>query len=162
MRSLLAFAVLAAVMYVCGIGETKEPVTPASNTETSRSTPKPDRESLMREFLAFEKEFAKATFEGDISFLSNHLSDDFELTRIDGKVQNKNEALADVKKEKVVKSWSIDDPDLVSFTDDTAVMRYTFNLKLTSGGAGKARVTHTYVKKNGDWLVSSEQQTLIR
>ena len=94
--------------------------------------------------------------------LVKNTTDDFELTGVDGKVQNKNQALADVKKETRVKSWKMEKMELVSHDDNSAVMQYTQIVTLKTGQTGKARVTDTFVKKDGKWLVKSEQQTMIK
>ncbi len=162
MRSLLALAIIGAVMYVCGIdSNSRQTETPANLTQT-RVDPKKDRETLMAELVTLAKEIAEASVNGDITLIARNTTDDFELTRIDGKVQNKNEALADVKQEKTIKSWSLDDPELVSFSEDAAVLRYTISLKLKNGASGRARVTDTFVKNGGQWLIKEQQQTLLR
>ena len=104
----------------------------------------------------------EAAMDGDITLLARNTTDDFELTGVDGKVQNKNQALADIKREKNIRSWSITEAELVSFSEDSAVLRYIQNVTLKTGQSGRARVTDSFVKKDGRWLVKSEQQTMIR
>ena len=161
MRSLLAFAILAAAMYVCGISDKPDSETDASNAAPVRAPAKPDKESVKRELLQMEEEMTDAAMKGDITLLAKNTTDDFKLTGVDGKVQTKNEALAEVKKEKDLKAFSITDADLLSFSDDSAVMSYTLNLTLKNGRSGKAKVTDTFVKKDGRWLIKGEQQTMI-
>ena len=165
MKSILAFAILAAVMYVCGIGEKQTETTPANTaTAPAKSTPapKPDKESVKAELLKLEEDMTQAALNGDITLLARNTTDDFKLTGVDGKVQDKNEALADVKKEKNIKAWSITDADLLSFSDDSAVLSYTQNVTLKTGQSGRAKVTDSFVKKNGQWLIKSEQQTMVK
>ena len=161
MKSILAFVILAAVMYICGIGDTPK----QSETSPSNAAPAPkkvDKESLQSELVKLENDITQAALNGDITLLVKNTTDDFELTGVNGKVQNKNEALADVKKEKNIRSFSISDAELLSFSDDTAVLRYTQNVTLKTGQSGRARVTDTFVKRNSNWLVKSEQQTLMK
>ena len=73
-----------------------------------------------------------------------------------------NEALADVKKEKNIRAFSITDADLLSFSEDSAVLRYNQNVTLKTGQSGRARVTDSFVKKDGKWMVKSEQMTMIK
>lgn len=168
MKSIFAFAILAAVMYVCGLGEDSKQSseTPASNTAQAPAKPSPsptaDKQSLQNELMKLVNEMAQASVDGDITLLARHTTDDFELTGADGKVQNKNEALADVKKEKTIKSWAMTEPELVSFSENSAVLRFTLNLTLKTGQSGRARVTDTFVKKDGRWLVKNEQQTMMK
>src|SRR6188768_965761 len=150
MRSLLAFAILAAAMYVCGISDKPDSETGASNAAPVRAPAKPDKESVKRELLQMEEEMTDAAMKGDITLLVKNTTDDFKLTGVDGKVQTKNE--------KDLKAFSITDADLLSFSDDSAVMSYTLNLTLKNGRSGKAKVTDTFVKKDGRWLIKGEQQ----
>lgn len=154
---------IGAVMYVCGIdSNTRQTEQPPANLTQAPVKPKQDKEALLSELVKIEKEMAEASVNGDITLLARNTTDDFELTRVDGKLQNKNEALADVKKERTIKSWSLDEPELVSFSEDAAVLRYTFSVKLKNGAAGKARITDTFVKEDGRWLVKEQQQTMLR
>lgn len=164
MKSTLAFFILAAVMYVCGIGENTKPSseTTPSNTAAAKATPKLDKEAIKAELVKLEEELTQAAMNGDITLLAKSTTDDFKLTDVDGKVQDKNEALADVKKEKGIKAWSITDAELLSFSEDSAVLAYTQNITLKTGQSGKARVTDSFVKKDGKWLIKSEQATMIK
>lgn len=167
MRALLAIAILAA-MSLCGVldkmkqgGET---TTTANTTQpAAKSTPKPpDKEALKAELVKMEEEMTQASLDGDITLLARNTTDDFKLTGVDGKVQNKNEALADVKKEKSIRAFSITNPDLLSFSEDSAVLSYDENVTLKTGQSGSAHVTDSFVKKDGRWMVKSEQQTMIK
>jgi len=107
-------------------------------------------------------DIADAAVEGDILMLSQNMTDDFQQIGVDGKVQDKNQALADVKRERSIKSWSITEEDLIFFSDDAAVLKYVLSLKLKTGQSGKARVTDTFAKQDGRWLLKSSQQTMVR
>jgi hypothetical protein len=160
MRAILAIAILAA-MSLCGQLNKTDPEKPAANTAApARSTP--DKEAIKSELVKIEERITQAAVDGDITELVRNTTDDFKLTDIDGKVQNKNEALADVKKEKNIKNFSITDPELQSFTDDSAVLAYTLNVTGVNGRSVRARSTDSYVKKDGKWLLKSQQQTLIK
>jgi len=165
MKSILAFAILGAAMAICGIGDKQE--SGASNTATaptkSNSAPsKPDKQALTDELMKIESEITAAAVDGDITLLARMTTDDFELTDIDGKIQNKNQALADVKKETAIKEVKISDPELLSFSDDAATLRYTQLVKAKNGRSARVRVTDSFVKKDGKWLIKSEQQTLMK
>ncbi|MEO7539567.1 MAG: nuclear transport factor 2 family protein [Pyrinomonadaceae bacterium] len=162
MRATLAFAILAAVMYICGISDTsKQTSEDAQSNAVAKAPAKPDKETVKRELLQMEEEVTDGAMKGDITLLAKNTTDDFKLTGVDGKVQTKNEALADVKKEKDIKAFSITDAELLSFSDESAVMSYTLNLTLKNGRSGKAKVTDTFVKQNGRWLIKGEQATMI-
>lgn len=172
MKSIFAFIFLAAAMYFCGLGDKqKQGSDPApSNISQTQPTLKPspaasatpDKAALLSELVKLENEITEAALNGDITLLSRNTTDDFELTGVDGKVQNKNEALADVKKEKNIKSFTITEPELLSFSEDSAVLRYTETVTLKTGKSGKAKITDSFVKKDGRWMVKSEQQTMIK
>ena len=147
-------------MYVCGLDNTPKQNEPAQ--PVAPAPRKPDKETVLNELVKLENDITRAALNGDITLLVKNTTDDFELTGVDGKVQNKNEALADIKKEKNIKSFSITDADLLSFNDDTAVLQYTQNVTLKTGQSGRARVTDTFVKKDGSWIVKSEQQTMMK
>ncbi len=166
MKSFLAFAILGAVMYGCGIGDNPKQsseTTPANSAQApAKTTQKADKESVKAELVKLEEDMTQAAMNGDITLLAKNTTDDFKLTGVDGKVQDKNEALADVKKEKSIKAWSITDAELMSFSDDSAVLSYTQNVTLKTGQSGRARVTDSFVKKDGRWLIKSEQQTMMK
>ena len=160
MRSILAFAILAAVMYVCGLDNKQSSDSAPSNA--AQAPAKPDKTTILIELVKLETDMTDAALNGDITLLARNTTDDFQQTGVDGKVQNKNEALADIKKEKDIKSWKISDAELISFSDDTAVLRYTQKVTLKNGRSGSARVTDSFVKKDGRWLINNEQQTRMR
>lgn len=166
MKSILAFVILAAIMYICGIGEKQGGEMTPSNTAQapakSTQSPKTDKGAVKAELVKLEEDMTQAALNGDITLLAKNTTDDFKLTGVDGKVQDKNEALADVKKEKNIKAWTITDTDLLSFSDDSAVLSYTQNVTLKTGQSGRARVTDSFVKKDGRWMIKSEQQTMMK
>jgi hypothetical protein len=165
MRSLLALTILGAAMAFCNLGDLMKKDS-GSSSEPARpvaSTPKPlDKDALKSELLKMENDMTEAALNGDITLLAKNTTDDFELTGVDGKIQNKNEALADVKRETKIRSFSLTDAELVSASEENAVLRYTMNVTLKSGQHGSARVTDTFVKKDGRWLVKSEQATMMK
>lgn len=167
MNLIFAIMTLAAVMTFCNFSDLTKKAEQPQNTAMpvrQQPTPKPtlDKEALKRELVRMEMEMTGASMKGDITLIAKNTTDDFELTNPDGKVQNKNQALADVKEEKNIRSWTITDADLVSASEDSAVLKYVMGVALKTGQSGKARVTDTFVKKDGRWLIRSEQQTLIR
>jgi hypothetical protein len=168
MNVIFAIATLAAVMMFCNLSElTKKTDTRREDVpprQQPQNTPKPplDKQALKRELVQMEMEMTEAAMKGDVSLIAKSTTDDFELTDVQGKVQNKNQALQDIKQEKTLRSWTITETDLVSASDDTAVLRYTLGVTLKNGRSGKARVTDTFVKQNDRWLIQSEQQTMLK
>lgn len=131
----------------------------ASNTAPAKAL---DRDAVKNDLVRLVNDIADASVAGDIALLSKVTTDDFQLTDVEGKVQNKNEALADVKKEKSIKSWTITEAELSTLSEDTAVLKYLLSLTLKNGRTGKARITDTFAKKEGSWLLRSTQQTMVK
>ena len=184
MKSILALAVLITVLSLCNLTDKSKPnansnasntnsteaQNPAGNDHQSQSPPNSsnssssatDREALTVELMKIEYELTTASFNGDISTLASYLADDYSGTGADGSTQNKNQVLAATKPDKITKSWKITEGELVSSSEDSAVLTYIQNQTLRDGRTFRARVTDTFVKRNGRWLVKSEQQTLMR
>ncbi len=168
MKLLTVFALIGFAMTFCNLGErlgtTSRSEPPANQAQPSNAAPlkSRDRDTVKNELVRLINDIAQASVDGDITTLTRVTTDDFELTDVEGKVQNKNEALADVKKEKSIKSWSITETELTTLTEDSAVMKYLLKLTLKNGRSGKARVTETFVRENGEWLLRSTQQTMVR
>lgn len=169
MNLTLPVAALAAVMAFCNLSAlTKKAEQPPQNAAgpapARQPSPKPtfDKDALKRELVQMEMEMTEASMKGDITQIAKNTTDDFELTDPNGKTQNKNQALQDVKEEKNIRSWSITDAELVSASDDSAVLKYVMGVVLKTGQSGKARITDTFVKKDGRWMIRSEQQTMIK
>ena len=174
MKSILAVAVVFAALSLCNLTDKSKPEanSNASNqnagqppSTSNRGGPNDsgiDRAALTVELMKLEYELTTASFNGDISTLATYVADDYSGTGADGVTQNKNQLLASTKPDKVTKSWKITDGELVSATEDSAVLTYIQHLTLKDGRTFRARVTDTFVKRNGRWLVKSEQQTLMK
>jgi len=164
MKALLAAMVFLLALSLCNLSE-KLKSGGNSNTqqrETSNTNPEKDRDALTVELMKIEGEITTASFKGDISTLASYIADDYSGTGADGKIQNKNQVLAATKPDKMTKSWKITDGELSSFSEDSAVLTYVQSQTLRNGRTYSARVTDTFVKRDGRWLVKSEQQTLIK
>ncbi|MBA2705301.1 MAG: nuclear transport factor 2 family protein [Blastocatellia bacterium] len=163
MKALLAGMVFLAALSLCNLSE-KLKSGNDSNTqrETANTNTAGDREALTVELMKIEGEITSASFKGDISTLASYIADDYSGTGADGKTQNKNQVLAATKPDKNTKSWKITDGQLSSFSDDSAVLTYVQSQTLRNGRTYSARVTDTFVKRDGRWLVKSEQQTLMK
>lgn len=163
MNIFVPMAMIATVLAFCGqFGKNTAPAVeekPAANRAVKQA---PDREAVKKELVALANDIANAAKEGDVTFLAKVTTDDFQLTDVDGKVQNKNKALADVKEEKMIRSFDISDEKLVSLEEDSAVLSYLLKVNAKNGRSAKAQTTDTYVKKDGKWLLKTEQQTLVR
>ena len=186
MNSIFAVALLVAILSLCNLTDKSKPANNsnsanANSTEKrdpesghrSESSPSPgnpsdtgnasiDRVALTFELMKIENELTTASFAGDISTLASYVADDYSGTNVDGSTQNKNQLLAATKPDKVTKSWKITEGELVSASEDSAVLTYIQTQTLKDGRTFRARVTDTFVKRNGRWLVKAEQQTLMK
>jgi hypothetical protein len=165
MNSILAVALLIAMLSLCNLadktktgGNSAPPTAEKQNTNSSEA----DREAVTVELMKLEYELTSASLNGDISTLAPHIAENYVGTGADGTVQNKNQLLASTKRDTMTKSWKITDARLVSLSNDSAVLSYIQEQKLRNGRTFRARITDTFVKQDGKWLVSAEQQTLIR
>ena len=160
MKIILAFATLVALMSLCNLTDKSKPeATPSPTKSSSAAT---DREAVLAELMKLEEEMTTASLNGDISALAPRIADDFSGTGFDGTVQTKNQLLASTKPDKFTKSWKITDAQLISFDGDAAVLSYVQSQTGRNGRTARARITDTFVKRDGRWLVKSEQQTLMK
>jgi hypothetical protein len=163
MKSILAFAVFFAAFSLCNLTDKSKPDANSNvSSSPASSSPGIDRVALTVELMKLEQELTTASFNGDISTLASYIADDYSGTGADGVTQNKNQLLSSIKPDKTTKSWKITDGELVSASEDSAVLTYIQSQTLRDGRTFRARVTDTFVKRNGRWLVKSEQQTLMR
>ena len=166
MNSILALALMIALLSLCNLTDkTKAPENDNRGQSTSKansSNSGKDRDAVTVELLKLEYELTTASLNGDISTLAPHIADNYVGTGADGKTQNKNELLASTKADKLTKSWKITDAKLMSLSDDSAVLTYIQTQTSKRGQIARARITDTFIKQNGQWLVQAEQQTLMR
>lgn len=163
MKSIPAVALLMATLSLCNLTERMKPEANSNApNKNSAETAAADREAVLTELMKIEYEMTTASLNGDIAALAPHIADNYVGTAYDGTMQNKNQLLAATKPDKRTKSWKITDAKLVSLSDDSAVLTYTQSQTSRSGQTVRARITDTFVKQNGRWLVSAEQQTILR
>jgi hypothetical protein len=182
MNSILAIALLIALLSLCNLTDKSKPAANSNSSNTNSaekqntaaepdhpnqsnsnsSNPAKDREALKVELMKIEYDVTTASFAGDTSTLASYVADDYSGTGVDGSTQNKKQLLAATKPDKVTKGWRITDGEVVSSSEDAAVLTYIQTQTLRDGRTFRARVTDTFVKRNGRWLVKSEQQTLMK
>lgn len=168
MKSILAVTALFAMLSLCNLSDKMKPAansTPSntnSNERRSETNPAADREAVKAELMKLENELTTASFNGDISVLARNMADNYVGTSADGTTQTKNQILSATKPDKMTKFWTITDAQLVSLSGDSAVLSYIQTQTLRNNQTYRARITDTFVKQGGRWLVSAEQQTLIK
>jgi len=171
MKSVLALTALMATLSLCNLTDKSKETNNSSPSdqknsqalaEPQKSDPQSDRAALTVELMKIEYTITTASYAGDISTLASYVADDYSGTTVDGKTQNKNQLLASTKPDTITKSWKIIDGQVVSSNEDSAVLNYTQQQTLKDGRTFSARVTDTFVKRDGRWLIKSEQATLVR
>ena len=166
MKSISAFAVLFAALSLCNLSERMKPEAnsnaPDNKAAAQAQNSTTDREAVTVELMKIEYEMTTASLNGDIAALAPHVADNYVGTAYDGTMQNKNQLLAATKPDKRTKSWKITDAKLVSLSNDSAVLTYTQSQTSRNGQTARARITDTFVKQNGRWLISAEQQTILK
>ncbi len=160
MKAILAVATLMAMFSLCNLSDKLKPeAKPSPDRSTTAST---DRNAVLAELLQIEKTMTDASLNGDISTLAPYIADEYSGAGTDGRSQNKNQLLANTKPDKITKSWTITDAQLVSLDAESAVVNYVQTQTARNGRSARARVIDTFVRRNGRWLIKSEQMTLIR
>lgn len=160
MKSILAVATLIAMLSLCNLTDKSKPeATPSPDKTFSAAA---ERETVLAELMKIEYEMTTASLNGDISTLAPNIAEDYSGTSFDGSIQNKNQLLSATKPDRITKSWKITDAQLVSHDGDSAVLSYVQSQTAKNGRTARARITDTFVKRNGRWLVKSEQQTLMK
>jgi hypothetical protein len=165
MNSILAAALLIAMLSLCNLADktkTEDNANSRNAEKQNTNSSGADREAVTVELLKLEYELTSASINGDISALAPHIAENYVGTGADGKTQDKNQLLASTKRDTMTKSWKITEAKLVSLSGDSAVLTYIQEQTLRNGRTYRARITDTFVKQDGKWLVSAEQQTLIR
>ena len=114
--------------------------------------------------MRIERELLNAVLKGDASANERYLADTFVFTGPDGTVENKAQAIADLKSGDLkLQSASLDGAK-VQVYGDTAVVTYSSNDKGTYKGkdiTGKTRWTDVFVNHNGRWQVVASHGTML-
>jgi ketosteroid isomerase-like protein len=114
--------------------------------------------------MSIERELLKAVLKGDASANERYLADTYVFTGPDGTVENKSQAIADLKSGDLkLQSASFDDAK-VQVYGNTAVVTYSSNDKGTYKGkdiSGKTRWTDVFVNHNGRWQLVATHGTML-
>jgi ketosteroid isomerase-like protein len=105
-----------------------------------------------------------AALKGDASANERYLADTFVFTGPDGTVENKAQAIADLKSGDLKLQSASLDGSKVQVYGDTAVVTYSSNDKGTYKGkdiSGKTRWTDVFVNRNGRWQLVATHGTML-
>jgi hypothetical protein len=118
------------------------------------------------EIKAREMKLAELIVRGDWDEYEKHLASDYLLTRDNGHVESKDEALVslrDVKRRIIVMEMEPADV-AIRIYGDTAVSNAEFTTSVRDSGQVKTRRTRqtdVFVKRDGQWYLIAEQGTMI-
>src|SRR5262245_59599090 len=110
MKLVIAIAPFILAIVVCGLGDktgSDEPRSQSSNQAPQQQKTPFDKTAVRTELTNLANDLTDAAARGDTTFIANNTTDDFELTDVDGKIQNKNKALSGIKEEKSIRSWAL-------------------------------------------------------
>ncbi len=114
--------------------------------------------------MAIERELMNAMLKGDASASERYLADTYIFTGPDGTVENKAQAVSDLKSGDLkLQGASLDDLK-VHIYGDTAVVTYSSNDKGTFKGkdiSGKSRWTDVFVNRGGHWQVVASHGSML-
>jgi hypothetical protein len=118
------------------------------------------------EIKAREMKLAELIVRGDWDEYEKHLASDYLLTRDNGHVESKDEALVslrDVKRRIIVMEMEPADV-AIRIYGDTAVSNAEFTTSVRDSGQVKTRRTRqtdVFVKRDGQWYLIAERGTMI-
>jgi ketosteroid isomerase-like protein len=148
MGRMLVFVGILSALCCLGFAQSKEQ--PPAGTE----------QAVMR----IEREMLNAILKGDASANERYLASTYVFTGPDGTVENKEQAIADVKSGDLkLQSASLDGAK-VQVYGNTAVVTYSSNDKGTYKGkdiSGMTRWTDVFVNHNGRWEVVASHGTML-
>jgi len=147
MRRILTFAGIFSVLCCSGFAQPKHGAAAAEQA-----------------VMGIERELLNALLKGDPSANERYLADTYVFTGPDGTVENKAQAIADLKSGDLkIQSASLDDTK-VQVYGDTAVVTYSSNDKGTYKGkdiSGKTRWTDVFVNRKGRWQVVASHGCML-
>jgi ketosteroid isomerase-like protein len=114
------------------------------------------------ELIQLEKQWAQAGPKGDVGFFDRIAADDYVIVDIDGNVRNKQDEVANFRKESQ-SSQSVDDMR-VRVYGETAVVTGRFEITGTWNSQPNnfsGRFTDVWVIRDGRWQVVSTQNTSL-
>ncbi len=114
--------------------------------------------------IRIERELLAATLKGDASVSERYLAETYAFTGPDGSVENKAQAVNDLKSGDLkLKAASIEGSK-VQVYGDTAVVTYGSHDKGTYKGkdiSGNSRWTDVFVRSNGRWQLVASHGSMV-
>ena len=112
--------------------------------------------TIRREFVRIERLIAKAGIAGDSASIDKFLAEDFMLSLPDGKVQNKEQYLKQVKPQKNLATIGMENID-IKLEGESAALTGVVVYNFKNGAIYKGKFTDKFVKSDGQWKIISSQ-----
>ncbi len=118
------------------------------------------------EIKALEVKMADLIVRGEWDEYANHLAADYQHTRDNGRLESKDDAMAnlrDAKHKIIIMEMEASDATVRTY-GDTAIANAEFTVSLRESGQVKTRrlrQTDVFVKRDGQWWLIAEQDTAI-
>jgi len=118
------------------------------------------------EIKALEMKLADLIVRGDWDEYASHIAPDYLHTRDNGHIEGKDQvmaALRDVNRKIIVMEMEPSDA-VIHIYGDTAIANAEFTTRVRDSGQVKSRrirLTDVFVKRDGQWSLVAEQETLI-
>lgn len=118
------------------------------------------------EIKALEMKLADLIVRADWDAYAAHLASDYVHTRDNGHVEGKEQVMAslsDINRKVIVMEMEPSDA-IIHIYGDTAVANAEFTTRVRDSGQVKSRrvrLTDVFVKRNSEWSLIAEQETLI-
>ena len=170
MKLILPVALLAVALSLCNLSEkfkgtnsNQSNVGSSADTNTANTNSQANSDAVLKELTQLESKWKEASTKGDTATLQEVFADEFTNADENGKTYNKAEWINALKGgNPTLKSRTISDTKLVSFSGETATMSFNVHLTYTHGRDKRSRDTDTFVKRDGRWQVVASQSTLSK
>ncbi|HWT00587.1 MAG TPA: nuclear transport factor 2 family protein [Pyrinomonadaceae bacterium] len=128
---------------------------------TEDDAPPTDPNLVLSQLTALEYEWNDANIKGNKAAVRRILADEFRGVGADGSVQNKEQLLASMKPEPMIKSLKLSDLK-ISLAGDTVVLTGLNTATSTRGQVLKFRFTDTFLWRDGRWQAISSQASQVK
>ena len=132
-----------------------------NGTTTEEDAPPTDSNLVLSQLTALEYEWNDANIKGNKAAVRRILADEFRGVGADGSVQNKEQLLASMKPEPMIKSLKLSDLK-ISLAGDTVVLTGLNTATSTRGQVLKFRFTDTFLWRDGRWQAISSQASQVQ
>lgn len=137
-----------------------------SSTSCSESdSTEPNDQAIARQIVRLDEQWAQAVIEGDTSFMSQLLADEYVNTAPSGDLKDKSQYLMDFTSGvRDVSSVTLSDDAQVQIYGDVAIMMHGGTAQGTYNGeavSGSYRWTHVFVQRDGRWQCTANHATRI-